>query len=197
VLERGAGRFAVIFEQENVAESAVVLQIQHAIAIGPENFLDGFLGHAGQREVVIRRFDDYFVRADAVHAVEKSIAFAIQAAFDAQRRKFIGHYAERPTRRVFTAAIPAVSKNFTRRLTFVTGAERTIRVALDDNALANKIHRAIGPVCGNDYPTSRDGISAKLWQTCPPVLRMAFDAIVRNSPCAMIILYYSERAQAI
>jgi hypothetical protein len=29
------------------------------------------------------------------------------------------------------------------------------------------------------------------------VLRMAFDAIVRNSPCAMIILYYSERAQAI
>ena len=43
---------------------------------------------------MLGRLDDHFVRADAVHAVEHALALAIQFAFDAQRRKLVGHYAQ-------------------------------------------------------------------------------------------------------
>ena len=83
-----------------------------------------FCGRVGKRAHVVRRFDDHFVRADAVHAVEKAVAFAIQAAFNSQRGKFIRHHAQRPSRRVFAAAIPSVGENFGRGFAFIAGAER-------------------------------------------------------------------------
>src|ERR1700735_1920829 len=147
VFNGGAGGFTVIFEQEDVSKAAVVLQIQHAIAVGPEHFLDSFVADARERGFVIRSFDDYFVRADAVHAVEHAFALAAQAAFNAERGEFVGHHAERPAGRVFSTAVAAVRQNFRRSLSFIAGAERTVRIALDLNAFANKIHgtfRAVG-----------------------------------------------------
>ena len=61
-----------------------------------------------------RRFDDHFVRADAVHAVEQAFAFAVEIAFDPERREFVGNYAQRPAGRVFAAAIAAIGENFGR-----------------------------------------------------------------------------------
>ena len=142
MLERCAGGLPVILEKQNVAEAAVVFQIEHAIAIGPQRFLDCLLRHGRKRELMVGRFDDHLVRAHAVHAVEQSVAFAVQVAFDAQRRKFIGHHAQRPSRRVPPAAVASVSKDFRRSLSFIPGTERTNPHSLDLNALAHEIRRA-------------------------------------------------------
>ena len=73
---------------------------------------------------MIGRFDDHFVRADAVHAIEQAVALAVEIAFDAERRKFIGDDAKRPAGRVSAAAVAAVGQNLGRRLALVAGAER-------------------------------------------------------------------------
>ena len=118
-----------------------------------------------QRELVIGRFDDHLVRAHAVHAVEHALAFAVETAFDAQRRKFIGHHAQRPSGRVPSAAVASVGQNFRRSLSFVAGTERTNADSLDLHALAHKIRRAPGAVRGNDDPAASDRVSAKFRQT--------------------------------
>src|SRR5581483_7416374 len=40
VLERGSGRLSVILENQDVFEPAVLLQIENAVAKGPENVLN-------------------------------------------------------------------------------------------------------------------------------------------------------------
>ena len=105
MLQGSSGGIAMILENQRVAEALVVLQIQHAIAIGPQHFLDGPVRKRGQRALMIGRFDDHFVRAHAVHAVEQAFALAIQVAFDSQRGKFIGDHANGPAGRIRPAAV--------------------------------------------------------------------------------------------
>ena len=73
---------------------------------------------------MIRRFNDHFVRADAVHLVEQAFAFAVQIAFDPQRGKFIRDHAHVPARRIWAAAVSSVLQNLRRRLRFVARAKR-------------------------------------------------------------------------
>src|SRR5271155_1985133 len=113
---------------------------------------------------MVRRFDDHFMRADSIHTVEKTFALAIQAAFDSKRGKFIGHYTERPSWRVLTAAVAAVGEDFGRRLPFISRTERTCPVTFDLNAFANEIHGTLGAVRGNNHPAPCNGILAKFRQ---------------------------------
>ena len=119
-----------------------------------------------ERELMVGSFDDYFVRAHAVHAIEHAIAFAVEAPLDAKRRKFIGHHAQRPPGRVPPAAVAPISKDFRRGLSFISRAEGTNSDSLDLNAFPHKIRRAPVPVRGNDDPASSDGVSAKFRQPC-------------------------------
>ena len=48
VLQRRAGRLAVVFEKQDVAEATVVFQIEHAVAIGPQRFLERLLRHGSR-----------------------------------------------------------------------------------------------------------------------------------------------------
>src|ERR1700723_2915509 len=148
VLERGARRLTMIFEEKDVAEAAVIFQIEHAIAVSPENFLHRFLAKIRERLHVIRRFDDHFVRAHAVHAIEQAFALAIEATFNSQSRKFIRDDAQRPARRVLSCAVAAVGENFGRRLAFVAGAEGTGGSPLDLNAFANEIEGPLATLGG-------------------------------------------------
>ena len=124
MLDRRARGFAVILENQNVAEALVVFQVQHAVAVAPQHVFHGALRQRRQRRCMLRRFDDHFVRADAVHLVEETFAFAVQFAFDAQRRKFVGHHANAPAGRVGAAAVAAIDQNLRRRLRF-TARRRT------------------------------------------------------------------------
>ena len=114
MLQRSAGGLAVIFENQDVAEALVVFQVEHAVAVRPQNVFDSaFSARLRERRGVIRRFDDHFVRADAIHLVEQAFAFAIEVAFDAQRRKFIRHDANATSPAcLFAAAVAAVHQNF-------------------------------------------------------------------------------------
>src|SRR5580704_9647874 len=191
MLERGAGRLAVILEQQDVAEAAIVLQVEHAIAVSPENFLHRFLAQVRERLHVVGRFDDHFVRAHAVHAIEQAFALAIEAPFNSQSRKFIWHNAEGPARGVLSCAVAAVGENFRRRLAFIAGTERTGGGSFDLNAFANKIERALATLGGNDYPAPRDWIPAKLRQTSLLVQIFASLRAEANVSAKLRLFYYA------
>src|SRR3989442_153677 len=124
VFERRPGSLAVVLENQDVTEALVVFQVEDAVAIGPQHLFEGFLGHGGQRALVIRRFDDHFVRPDTVHAVKQPLALAVEVAFDAQRRELVRDDADSPAGAIPRAAVPAVGQNLGRRLRLITVAKR-------------------------------------------------------------------------
>ena len=116
MLQGGSCGIAMIFENERVAKPLIVLQVQHAIAIGPQNVLNRAVRQGGESALVIGGLNDHFVRAHAIHAVKQAIALAVEVAFDAQRGKFIGNYTNGPTGRIRASAVAPVGQNFRRGL---------------------------------------------------------------------------------
>src|ERR687898_1910343 len=96
MLEMRAGGRAVILEDDDRAEAAILLQIVDALAESTEHLLDIALPHRRQRLLVARRLDDHLVGADAVHLVEEALALAVERAFDAQHGKLVRHDAQAP-----------------------------------------------------------------------------------------------------
>ena len=164
MLERRAGRRAVVLEDQDVAEPPILLQVGHPLAVRPEHLLDLRLAHRRQRLVVIRRLDDHFVRADAVHPIEQPLAFAIEIALHLQRRKPVRHDAEVPARRVRRAAVLPERPDLGRRHVLVAGTERAVLAGDDAGALEMKIGRPLLAIGGNDHPAAGDGILAELRQ---------------------------------
>ena len=121
---------------------------------------------------MIRRFDNYLVRADAVHPVVHAVALAIQLAFDSQSGKLIRNHAHPPTRLVAPAAI-AVGQNLRRSFRFIAVIERAISVIGWQNRLADKIAGALGTAGCNDDPSPRDWVFTQFGQvtiiTCATV----------------------------
>src|ERR1700674_1471629 len=169
VLEGSAGGFAVIFEDEDIAEALVVFEVEHAVAVSPQNIFDGARGKRSEGGHVVGRFDDYLVGADAVHFVEEAFAFTVEIAFDDERGEAIGDDANIPAGRVGAATVAAVNENFGRRFAFGAGTEGAILGAGDEDAFAEKIGRALSAIGGDDDPTARDGIFTQLRQNKPPL----------------------------
>src|SRR5258707_844900 len=165
MLKRCAGGFSVIFEDQNVAEALVVFQVEHAVAVGPQNIFDGPRLESGERGHVVGRFDDDFVGADSIHFVEQAFAFAVEIAFDAERGKAVGNDANVPAGSVGAAAVAAVDENLGRRFAFSSGAEGAILGPRDNHAFAEKIGGALSAIGGNDDPAARDGIFTQLRQS--------------------------------
>src|SRR5258708_60954 len=143
MIDSRAGGFSVILENEDVTEALVILQVEHAIPIAPQNVLHSTLGQRGERRKMVGRLDDHFVRADSVHLVKETFAFAVQFAFDAQCGKFVWHHADAPARRVWASAIPPVNENFRRSSRFIANAKRAILLFPGDDALTEEIVRPL------------------------------------------------------
>src|SRR5260370_9517622 len=126
MIDRRARSFTVVLEDQNVSEALVILQVQHAIPVPPEYVFHGTLRQSSQRRRMVWRFHDHFMSADSVHLVEEAFSFAVQPAFDAQCRKFIGHHTNTPTRCVGPPAVSAINQNLGRRLVFVAPAKGAI-----------------------------------------------------------------------
>src|SRR5229473_1295192 len=139
MIDGRAGSFPVILENENVTETLVILQVQHAITITPEDVLHGAFGQGGERRKMVGRLDDNFVRADSVHLVKETFAFAVQFAFDAQCRKFVWHHADAPARRVWASTVPAVDEDFRRSSRFIAHAKGAILLFSGDDALTEEV----------------------------------------------------------
>src|SRR5271169_1155671 len=107
---------------------------------------------------MVGRFDDDLVGTDAVHPVEKSVAFPVQASLDAQRGEFVRNHSYLPARRVRPAPIAPILENFGRRLRFMPVTKRADPDSLDLYALAKKIRRPFGSIRRNNHPPSSDGI---------------------------------------
>src|ERR1700737_1167738 len=116
----------MILEQENIAEAAVASEIEHAIAKGPEQIFDALFGQVGERYLVIRAFDDHFMRADAAHAVIEAFALAVEHSFNAERRKLVRDHAQIP----MPVAVFPIGEDFRRRIGFMAVAEGAASIGL-------------------------------------------------------------------
>src|SRR5689334_18772123 len=183
MLEGSAGGFAMILEDENIAEALVVFQVEHAVAIRPQNIFDGARRKRGERGHVVGRFDDYFVGADAVHFVEEAFAFAIEIAFNAESGEPVGNDTDIPAGRVGAAAVAAVDENFGRRLAFGAGTEGAILGAGYEDAFTEKIGRALSAIGGDNDPASCDGIFTQLRQSKPPRIQFAREKVLGTVLC--------------
>src|SRR6266849_2515049 len=191
VLERRPGSLAVVLENQDVTEALVIFQVEDAVAIGPQHLFDGSLGHRGQRALVIRRFDDHFVRPDTVHAVKQSLALAIEVAFDAQRRELVRDDADSPTGAIPRAAVAAVGQDLGRRLRLIAVAKRAKALPLDLYAFANEVGRPLRPVGRDDHPSTGDGIFAKFRQNFLRGLSQSLAHSGRIIPASILLLHRS------
>ena len=82
---------------------------------------------------MVRRFDDYLVRAHPVHFVVEAFTLAIERALDAQRGKLVGHDAELPG-----GAAVAVGGDLGRGAVFVAGAVRAYAAAFEEDGVARE-----------------------------------------------------------
>ena len=136
---------------------------------------------------MVGSFDDHFVRADAIHAIEQAFAFAVKAAFNAESGKFIRHHAERPARRIFSAAVAAVGENFGRRFRFISRAERDnsrlpLISTLSRTKSSGRLPRSVEimtqrPVIGSLRSSGKLPSSANHLDSCKPRGR-----IIRRNP---------------
>src|SRR5262249_8051160 len=100
------------------------------------------------------RLDDDLVRADSVHLVVKTLALAIELAFDFQCRKAIGNDAQGP------GAARAIDVHLVWRLVLVARAERAERGAARRRRLMRILERPAGPLRRDDDPAPDDRILA-------------------------------------
>src|SRR5262249_42941176 len=142
----------------------VLLQIDEAIAIDPEHLTDVVFGQAGDRNLVVRAFDDDLVRAHAMHLVVDAVAALIEVPFDLERRELVGDHAHPPTTLIGAGMPFAVGQNLVRRLVLVPFAKRAKRAA---QGLRFRLghHGTLGAFGRDDHPATDNRIFPQLWHS--------------------------------
>src|SRR5215469_3368696 len=162
----------MILENQNVFESPVFLQVENAVAEGPQHVFDALRRHGRKRRCVIWRLDDDLVGADAVHLVEEPFGLAVQITFDPQRRELVGDHSHSPSghvalRRRAAIRIRPICLDFRRRLGLIPRTERT-ESAPDSDSLTHEICGTFGAIGRDDYPAADNWIFPKLRQVLNP-----------------------------
>src|SRR5580692_1104471 len=150
VFERSASRFAMVLEQQNVAQAGIAFQVEDAIAESPKEIFDPLFGKIGERDFVVRTLDDHFVRAHAAHSVVETLALAIERSFDAKSRELIGNHAQIP----MAVAVFTIREDLRRGIGFVAKAKGTTSIRLGKILAAGEIAGAPGATGGDDHPTT-------------------------------------------
>jgi hypothetical protein len=104
-----------------------------------------------------RSFDDYFVGPDSIHLIINSFPFTVQLSFYSEGGELIGDDPKGPTGGIRRGSIVSKCKDFGRGpifIAFAEGAEPAYRSSL----LRCKIRGPSTSLCGNDDPSSMDGI---------------------------------------
>src|SRR5215467_12268494 len=160
MLDRSSRGFAVILENQNIAEPFVILQVEHSVAVRPEDVFKRSLGKRCHGRRMIRRLDNHLVRADAVHLVKKPFAFLVEIALDAKCWKLVGNDTDGPTRGVWATAVTAVNQHFVWRFRLVSRAKRAILRVLGNHTLPQEIHRPLSTLSRNDHPSAGNWVFA-------------------------------------
>ena len=152
---------AVVLENKDVSESRVFLQIDHAIAIGPQHILDPLRRHVGQAICVVRGLDDDFMCADPIHAIVEAEALAVEVAFDLERRELIRHDTHGPVLAVGLHRLWPVGHDFFRRQSLLSWAKWAEGCGQRSGALqGNEIVRPSVPFRRNNHPPTDNRITA-------------------------------------
>src|SRR3954470_233504 len=167
MLQRRSRRFAVVLEEQCIAQTRVLLQVNYTIPERPEEIFNALLVHIAERRHMIGRFDDHFMSTDPGHLVVEAFAFALQVALHAQGGELVGDYPQRPAGFV-RASIGPVCQNFGRCFRFMPGAERAETPALGYNLFPCEIGWPFGAVGSNDDPSARDRVLTKFRQIANP-----------------------------
>ena len=107
MVQRDAGLLVVAID-EDVADLAVSLEVEQAVAVHPQHRLDLVGIHGGQRVVVVRRLDDELAGAPRRDHVEHPHALAHELPFDAEVRVGLGDYAYGPAGTIRERAVLTV-----------------------------------------------------------------------------------------
>ena len=108
-----------------------------------------------------RCFNQHLVGADAVHSIEHPFPLPVHISFNPEGGKLVGYHAKAPPRGVWRGTVVPDSKDLGRGLVLVSFAERaepTRRFMLFDH----KIGGASSTFCGDDDPSSMNGIFSQL-----------------------------------
>src|SRR5205823_10835852 len=163
MFKRRAGRLAMVLEDENVFETAILLEIDDAIAEGPEHIFDALCRHGGEGLVMIRRLDDHFVCADAIHAVVHAVRTAVQVSFDPQCRILVGNHADRPAGLVPFALPMTKGEDLRRSLGFIARTKGT-ESTLENYGVSDEISRSARAIGRDNDPASGDGVLPQFGQ---------------------------------
>ena len=82
-----AGILAIVFEQADVLDARVALEVENALGGEAKEVRDLIVAGIPQMPVVARIFDQHFMRAHRMHAVINSVAAAARLALDAVERR--------------------------------------------------------------------------------------------------------------
>ena len=132
MLERRAGRGAVVLEDDDVAEPLIALQVLHALAERPT------APAPPPRRSIVASVSSW--RGDSMITSCAPMPFILSnspspcrssAPFDAQHRELVRDHAQVPAGRIGPAAVAAVRQQLARRHLLVPLAERTRAVRRD------------------------------------------------------------------
>jgi hypothetical protein len=158
--ECGWSSRAVVLEDEDVAEPPILPQVEHTLAISPEDPLNRHGRQRGQGRVVLGRLDDHLVGADAVHLVEQALALSVEPTFHLQRRELVRHHTHVPPGTVRRRAVAAIRQHFARRVLLVALAERAYDAGERRDVLETKRARALATLRGDNHPPARNRVFA-------------------------------------
>src|ERR1700688_377679 len=158
--------FAVILEQKDVFEAAIFFEIEDAVAKGPQDVFDSLWRECCEAGTMVRRLDDHFVSADAVHSVEHAFGLAVERAFNPESGKFVWYHAYGPSRGIALRCRSAVRSrtirlNLRRGLALVPVAKRA-EATFQLDVFSRKIGRPLGAIGRNNHPAANNRIFSKL-----------------------------------
>src|SRR5713226_1049563 len=157
MLEACAGLHAMILEDDNVAKALVTLEIQYAVAIGPQHLFDLERFKVPQTGVMLGRLDYHFVRPDPIHQIVYAVAAPSRAAFNPQCRKLVGDAAHAPSGLIGRRAGRTIRQNFGRGQMLHSGAEYA-RSTLALLRTLDKVRGTPTPLRGHNHPPADDRV---------------------------------------
>ena len=147
-----------VLEQHAVDQPVVLLEVDQAIAVGPEDLADVLLGQGGHALVMLGALDDDLVGADAGHHVVDAVAPLVEAPLDLQRGEAVGHHADPPARSVGPRAEAAIGEDLRRRPILVPLAERAGGGRVRRRVLRAEVVGPLGPLVRDDHPAADDRV---------------------------------------
>src|SRR5262245_17298372 len=161
MLQCGAGWASVVLKNQDISKSNVFLEIEHAIAIGPQHVLNSLCRHVGQAICVVRGLDDNFMRADCVHPIVEAEALAVEVALNLKRRELVGDDTHGPVRSVSLQRLQPIGHNFFRCQSLLPWAKRAESCGqMPDGLHGNKVVRPTATLRRNNYPSTDNWVTA-------------------------------------